>query len=108
MTPTHLQGHGTYDYACRLPNCWHCAFYGLKPLPEITEQTQIERVAIRTAHKKKYRESLKIRHWTKEEDQLIVTNIWMNTRELTALVKRSKSAIACRIWKLRTTGKLYY
>lgn len=107
MNTESLQGYGTYTYDCRKQDCWHCDVMGLKPLPEIIEHVQQERIVLRTFNKKKYRESLILVRWTKEEDELIINNIWMNTAEMKKLFpKRTRSAIACRISKLRYIGKM--
>lgn len=104
---TEHQGVGTYSYECRKQDCWHCQIMGLSPLPEIIEDVKQERVVLRTFNKKKYRESLLLVRWTKEEDDKIVKNIWMNTKEMKKLFpKRSRSAISCRISKLRFTGRI--
>ena len=97
----HLQGEGTYTYQCRKKDCWYCEYFGLTPFPEIIEVANEERFIARTFKKKKYRKNLLIKHWTKEEDKLIVENIWMTRGEMVKILKgRTMAAISQRKTKL--------
>lgn len=106
MTPPHLQGFGTYEYECRKKDCWHCAYFGLIPSPNIYIQPEKPFIP-RTIKKKKRLLNPTVNKWTKEERQLIINNIWMNGKELKKLIPRhSLNSINRYIWQMRQDGTL--
>ena len=102
----HLQGQGTYDYACRDKDCLYCAHFELISEPNIYQYEHPEFVP-RTIKKKKRVQVQRYHHWTESEYRIIIDNIWMNNRELNKLLpKRTGRSIFSKISQLRNNGTL--